>query len=125
MLLGPACSKYYGCDEELDCREDEPSEGMLILKLSSPKEGDSVQVEVRQGNWKKGKVIHNQAHTRERIAISSPLQHRYTAEATYAAKQDSLRAYNSGRLDLDDFKNCGEVCYKADTLILELERADR
>ena len=120
-----ACSKYYGCDEELDCLPNEPSRGELSVRITRPASADTVMIEIRQGTWKSGRIVHSGPMTEELARFRFPLQHRYTAEAAYADRGDSLRAYDSGRLDLQDRKNCGEVCYRVKELELDLRRADR
>lgn len=120
-LLG--CSKYYGCDPEADCLENRPEEGRVMIRVSEAQQGDSVRVELREGNWRDGsRVLLNRASGGE-LELNTPVDRRYTAEASYPNGGDTLRAYDSGLLQLEDLRNCDEVCYRIEDLELELERA--
>jgi hypothetical protein len=125
VLILSACKKYYGCDEELDCQRNEPSKGEARVRVSIPEASDSVRLEIRQGTWKEGRIVQSGPISQPNSKVRLSLNQRYTAEATYATQGDSLRAYDSGRLDLVDRKNCGAVCYQVKELILDLRRADR
>ncbi len=123
-FLASACSKYYGCDEELDCKSQKPSRGTLQIRITPPSPSDTVWIEVRKGTWSEGRVVHSGPLTEKRAEFRFSLQERYTAEALYSGQGDSLRAYDSGRLDLEDTKNCGDLCYKVDGLELDLRKGD-
>lgn len=125
-LLASSCSKYYGCDEELDCKPDRPEKGTVHLKASPAEQGtDTLWLEVREGVWNDGDLVHSAPLLQKRAYLELTCQKRYTAELSYPAQGDSLQVYDSGRLDFEDMKNCDKVCYRLDTLELDLRRADR
>lgn len=120
-----SCSKYYGCDEGMDCLQQRPEKGWVEISMSPSDEGDSLGLKVREGVWKDGRTVHSAEADGDAQILELPVQKRYTAELTYASGKDTLLAYDSGRLDFEEEKNCDEVCYKSDTLSLKLRRADR
>ncbi|MFB6257423.1 MAG: hypothetical protein ABEH38_01920 [Flavobacteriales bacterium] len=124
VILGTSCSKYYGCDPELDCQEQEPKEGKVRIRITAPARGDTVRVEIRRGSWSDGKVIHNGPAFQKELLFHLPVRHRYTVEAHYSNGKSSLRAYDSGRLDVKDLRNCDEVCFQVEPLALDLQRGD-
>jgi hypothetical protein len=124
MVLS-SCAKYYGCDQDMDCLQERPEKGWVEISLSPSDEGDSLGLKVREGGWKSGRTVHSGEVDGNTPILELPVQKRYTAELIYASEGDTLLAYDSGRLDLQEKKNCDEVCYRIDTLQLELRRADR
>lgn len=94
-----------------------------MIRISEVEREDSVRVELREGNWRDGsRVLLDQASS-GKLELNLPVDLRYTAEASYPNGGDTLRAYDSGLLQLEDLRNCDEVCYRVEDLELELERA--
>lgn len=109
----------------MDCLQERPEKGWVEISLSPSNDRDSLGLKVKEGVWQGGRTVHSGEVDGNSPVLELPFQKRYTAKLTYASEGDTLLAYDSGRLDLQEEKNCDEVCYRVDTLSLELRRADR
>ncbi len=123
LLVLVGCRKDP-CDENERCQTVEPSEGTVRVMITPPAEGDTVGVSVLEGHVEEGREVAFLNMTTAQAALSLPVEKKYSATAAYTEGKDTLVALDGGRLVLEDYLNCDEVCYSLEDLELDLRRAD-
>lgn len=120
LLLGSACNIENGCDPSQVCLQTAPEEGQLWVQVNYDSENPQVLLTVFQGEIDHGAVVSSELVNSEDVFYTLPTQTYYSATARYFRGNDTIFALDGGDMKVLQGVNCGQDCWEAKTVKLDV-----